>query len=235
MNREAFLFRADPRIKLVMLILITASFFCPASPAAYGTLAAASALITLRTCGGKQLLNALRLIYPILILTAIMSPFFMGIPETVKIIFRFTGLTLIYFLYFSTTTADDFILTLRFFRVPYRFALIISIASRYIPFLLRAYNNAEAAHRLRKTDNTPEPGRWNLPARIKNMMPVLTAVLIQAVKSIPVLAMALETRGLGSSSRPTSLRKIVFRISPALQILLFFSSIIFIIIVILFL
>lgn len=235
MRKNSFLFAADPRLKLVMLILCTASFFTPASPAGYGILTVASALLTVYTCGFRNMAAALRVIFPILLLTALMSPLFMGISETIRIIFRFTGITLLFYLYFRTTTSDDFILTLRFFGIPFRFALIISISSRYIPFLLRAHKNAEAAHRLRKTDITPEPGKWNIIAGLKAMLPVLTSVLIQAIKNIPVLAMALETRGLGNAVKPTCFRRLTFRIPLIRQILLFFSAIPFIIVVILYL
>lgn len=235
MRKNSFLFAADPRLKLVMLLLCTASFFAPASPAGYGVLAAASALLTVYTCGFRNMVAALRVIFPILLLTALMSPLFLGISETVRILFRFTGITLLFYLYFRTTTSDDFILTLRFFGIPFRFALIISIASRYIPFLLRAHKNAEAAHRLRKTDITPEPGKWNIFAKVKAMLPVLTSVLVQAIKNIPVLAMALETRGLNNAVKPTCFRQITLRCSITRQTVLFFSGILFIIIVLIYL
>lgn len=72
---------------------------------------------------------------------------------------------------------------------------------------MSVYVNTVDAHKLRLTVNTKLPGRWNLAARFKSMLSVLTSVLIQAVKGIPVLAMALETRGFGRKTKHGCLRQ----------------------------
>ncbi len=222
--RKSFLYQADPRLKLILMLLYTAAFFFPISLIRYAILLIPVVTAGFLTCGWKQFLSVFKLILPLLILTAAVTPFFSGIQETVRIMMRFIGITAIFFLYFKTTDSDEFIQTLRFFGMPYRLALVISISTSYIPLLLDTYHDAEAAHKLRYTEKCPEVSKWNFIARFRSILPVLASVLIQAVKSIPTLAMALEIRGVGKV-KPTVFRPISLKKPLYIQLLLYFLPI----------
>ena len=222
--KKSFLYQADPRLKLILMLLYTAAFFCPVSALRYGLLLIPVVASGFITCGWKPFLSVFKLILPILILTAAVTPFFSGLQETVRIILRFIGITALFFLYFKTTDSDEFIQTLRFFGMPYRIALVISISISYIPLLLDTYHDAEAAHKLRYTESCPTLNRWNFIVRFRAMLPVLASVLIQAVKNIPTLAMALEIRGVGKA-KPTVFRPISLKKPLHIQLLLYFIPI----------
>ncbi len=228
--RKSFLYKADPRLKLIIMLIYTAAFFCPISALRYGLLLVPVVAAGFITCGFKPFLSVFKLILPLLILTALVTPFFSGIHETVRIILRFIGITALFFLYFKTTDSDQFIQTLRFFGMPYRIALIISISISYIPLLLDTYHDADSAHKLRYTESCPSVSRWNFIARFRAILPVLASVLIQAVKNIPTLAMALEIRGVGKA-KPTVFRPIQCETPLYKQFLLYFIPIIAIILI----
>ena len=228
--RKSFLYKADPRLKLIIMLIYTAAFFCPISALRYGLLLVPVVTAGFITCGWKPFISVFKLILPLLILTALVTPFFSGIHETVRIILRFIGITALFFLYFKTTDSDQFIQTLRFFGMPYRIALIISISISYIPLLLDTYHDADAAHKLRYTESCPVENRWNFIARFRAILPVLASVLIQAVKNIPTLAMALEIRGVGKA-KPTVFRPIQCETPLYKQFLLYFIPIIAIILI----
>ena len=228
--RKSFLYKADPRLKLIIMLIYTAAFFCPISALRYGLLLVPVVTAGFITCGFKPFLSVFKLILPLLILTALVTPFFSGIHETVRIILRFIGITALFFLYFKTTDSDQFIQTLRFFGMPYRIALIISISISYIPLLLDTYHDADSAHKLRYTESCPAINRWNFIARFRAILPVLASVLIQAVKNIPTLAMALEIRGVGKA-KPTVFRPIQCETPLYKQFLLYFIPIIAIILI----
>lgn len=228
--RKSFLYKSDPRLKLIIMLIYTAAFFCPISAFRYGLLLVPVVAAGFITCGFKPFLSVFKLILPLLVLTALVTPFFSGIHETVRIILRFIGITALFFLYFKTTDSDQFIQTLRFFGMPYRIALIISISISYIPLLLDTYHDADAAHKLRYTENCPSVSRWNFIARFRAILPVLASVLIQAVKNIPTLAMALEIRGVGKA-KPTVFRPIQCGTPLYKQFLLYFIPIIAIILI----
>ena len=228
--RKSFLYQADPRLKLILMLIYTAAFFCPISAIRYGLLLVPVVAAGFITCGWKSFLSVFKLILPLLILTASVTPFFSGIHETVRIILRFIGITALFFLYFKTTDPDEFIQTLRFFGMPYRLALVISISTSYIPLLLDTYHDAEAAHKLRYTESCPAVSRWNFIARFRSILPVLASVLIQAIKNIPILAMALEIRGVGKA-KPTVFRPIQCKTPLYKQFLLYFIPIVVIILI----
>lgn len=228
--RKSFLYQIDPRLKLILLLIYTAAFFCPISAIRYGLLLIPVLIAGFMTCGWKQFLGVFKLILPILILTAAVTPFFSGIHETIRIMIRFMGITALFYLYFKTTDSDEFIQSLRFFGTPYRIALIISISTSYIPLLLDTYHDAEAAHKLRYTESCPAVNRLNFVARFRSILPVLASVLIQAVKNIPTLAMALEIRGVGKA-KPTVFRPIQCETPLHKQLLLYFIPIVVIIII----
>ena len=228
--RKSFLYKADPRLKLIIMLIYTAAFFCPISALRYGLLLVPVVAAGFITCGFKPFLSVFKLILPLLILTVLVTPFFSGIHETVRIILRFIGITALFFLYFKTTDSDQFIQTLRFFGMPYRIALIISISISYIPLLLDTYHDADSAHKLRYTESCPAINRWNFIARFRAILPVLASVLIQAVKNIPTLAMALEIRGVGKA-KPTVFRPIQCETPLYKQFLLYFIPIIAIILI----
>ncbi len=219
--RRSFLYQIDPRLKLVLMLMYTAAFFCPISLFRYVLLLLPVMAIGFLTCGWREFLSVFRLILPLLVLTAILTPIFSGIMETGRIMVRFIGITALFFLYFKTTESDEFIQTLRFFGMPYRLALVISISTSYIPLLLDTYRDAEAAHKLRYTESCPTISRWNFIARFQAILPVLTSVLIQAVKNIPILAMALEIRGVGKA-KPTVFKPLRCKIPFHKQFLLYF-------------
>ena len=228
--RKSFLYKSDPRLKLIIMLIYTAAFFCPISAFRYGLLLVPVVAAGFITCGFKPFLSVFKLILPLLVLTALVTPFFSGIHETVRIILRFIGITALFFLYFKTTDSDQFIQTLRFFGMPYRIALIISISISYIPLLLDTYHDADSAHKLRYTESCPSVSRWNFIARFRAILPVLASVLIQAVKNIPTLAMALEIRGVGKA-KPTVFRPIQCETPLYKQFLLYFIPIIAIILI----
>lgn len=216
LERNSFLHKTDPRIKLFLLLFLTISFFLTDQIPVTAVYLLFITVLIILSCGFKEIFIPLKTIYPILIFIIILTPPFHtggiiylqiqsfvllsynGLEETLRLIVRFTGITSIFFLFFRTTSIDELILSLRWFKLPYNATLIITIALRYIPHMIGIYTNVLDAHKLRKNWNDPQPKGY-LAARIKKILPVLVSVLIQSIKTIPTLAMALELKGLGSS------------------------------------
>jgi energy-coupling factor transport system permease protein len=159
----------------------------------------------------------LRAIAPILILICLLTPPFHpqgrplvrflsttlltseGLEETILLFMRFTGITLTCFAVFRTLDLNDFVLSLRWFGLPFSLCLVLIITLRYIPSLGETWRNVRDAHKLR---NGPlQTGKRN---KARGWMPLFTSILIEAIKGIPSLAMALESRGFGRKTPRTS-------------------------------
>jgi energy-coupling factor transporter transmembrane protein EcfT len=91
---------------------------------------------------------------------------------------------------------------------------MLGVAVRLVPSTAALYSGVLEAHSLRR----PLTGkrRRGLAAEVRRVAPAVTAVLVHSVKSIPVLSMALETRGVGRANRRSS----IVRLPPVRAMLL---------------
>ena len=212
------LHRLDPRAKMLFLVVVLAAFFIPSAPWILLVLTAAIAAVIVLTLGPTQLVPPLKTLWPILVLITLLTPPFHrgglplvrvfdfaivtseGLDMTLVLLLRFLGITLGFFAVVRTVALDDMVLSLRWFRLPYAACLVITITLRTIPSLASTWHNVVDAHRLRSGGH----GGGKRRRIVETWLPVLTSVLIESVKSIPVLAMALESRGFGRRNARTT-------------------------------
>jgi energy-coupling factor transport system permease protein len=216
------LHRLDPRAKLILLAVVLAAFFLPSAPWVLCLFTGAIVCVIAVCLGPSQLLPPLKTLWPILILIVLLTPPFHragpalvrifgfplvtidGVNTAVVMLLRFLGITFGFFALVRTLALDDMILSLRWFGLPYSACLVITITLRTIPTLGATWHNVLDAHRLR-SGSLPDAPRQRL---VQRYLPVLTSVLIEAVKGIPLLAMALESRGFGRRNPRTSLAEL---------------------------
>jgi energy-coupling factor transport system permease protein len=212
------LHRMDPRPKMLFLVVVLAAFFVPTAWWVLLLFTAAIVVLIALCLGPSQLLPPLKSLWPILLLITLLTPPFhregfpvmrllgvtllttAGLDITLVMLVRFLGITLGFFAVVRTVSLDDMVLSLRWFGLPYAACLVVTITLRTIPTLASTWHNVLDAHRLRAGAGE-NPGRRRIVA---TYLPVLTSVLIEAVKGIPVLAMALESRGFGGRNPRTS-------------------------------
>ena len=217
--------RTDPRIKLALLIVWVVALILPVSLLSLAGYYLGLVLLITLALSFREVLQPLKTIWPILLLVALLTPPFHhagrtlfqigtsvtitlgGLQEALILIIRFSGITSAFFLFFRTTSIDDFILTLRWYGLPYSGALVITIAFRYIPSLLQLYHNIEDAHALRRPVQSGK-ATLNPVKKFTHLFPTLVSVMIHSIKSIPTLSMALESRGFGRSNSRTSYRRL---------------------------
>lgn len=218
---SSVLHKLDPRAKLILLAVVLAAFFLPSAPWVLLVFTAAIVGVIAACLGPSQLVPPLKTLWPILILIFLLTPPFHrggaavvvvsgfplltteGLTTTAVMLLRFLGITFGFFAVVRTLALDDMVLSLRWFGLPYSACLVITVTLRTIPTLGATWHNVMDAHRLRSGSVTA--GRRRL---VETWLPVLTSVLIEAVKGIPLLAMALESRGFGRRNPRTSLAEL---------------------------
>ena len=164
--------------------------------------------------------SPLRPILPVLILICLLTPPFHrggrillrvlsfpvvtteGLRLTGTMLLRFAGISLAFFAVFRSIELNELMLGLRWFGLPFSLSLLVIIAFRSIPSLGLTYRSVQDAHRLRA--GPPSSRGRRRRRRLASSLPILTSVLIQAVKGMPILAMVLESRGFGRSNPRTS-------------------------------
>lgn len=217
----SFLHRYDPRAKLFLLVPVFACFFLPMPAWLLVPYAAAMMAVVAATLGPRELLPPLKTIAPVLVLICLLTPPFHrggasllriaglsvltvdGARETLVMIMRFLGITFGFFAVVRTISLDELVLSLRWFGLPYTACLVVIIALRTMPSLAGTWRNVLDAHRLRSGPMDTRRRRI-----VRTYLPVLTSLLIEAVKGIPALAMALESRGFGRGAKRTSLAEL---------------------------
>ena len=112
-------------------------------------------------------------------------------------------------MFYKCVSIEEVLLALRWFGVPFKIALTMTISIQYIPGLLKAYNEIVDAHKLRipndmKFKKEVKKERYSPLRKLKSLIPILVATMVYGVKRIPTLAMALELRGLGRKNKRTS-------------------------------
>lgn len=246
----SFVHRTDPRLKFALLILWVIALIMPVRIVSLAAYYLGLALLISLALSVKEVFLPLKTIWPILLLVALLTPPFHrsgrelfqlgallsittgGLQEAGVLILRFSGITSAFFLFFRTTTIDDFILTLRWYGLPYSGALVITIAFRYIPSLLQLYHNIEDAHALRRPFQSGKK-TLNPKKKFTHLFPTLVSVMIHSIKSIPALSMALESRGFGRHNDRTSYRslvpfkKVIHHFAISLIVLLFIVLLMF--------
>lgn len=231
------LHRYDSRLKLLVLPVLTIFCLIPRGALPMGSLLLFLGLISWVSLGFRDSFAPLRMIYPLLLLILLLTPLFArsgeplwrlgervlltrrGVEEALIYMARFLSVTTLFFLLFRTTPMEDLLLALAWFRLPFTAGLVISVALRYIPHLAGLYGQIEAAHALRCSVDDPPP-RKTLLRRAGRVFPILVSLMIQGVKTIPVLAMALELKGVGRETPRSRLRRLPPPQKPLRQILL---------------
>ncbi len=214
----SFLHAFDARAKIFLLVPLVVCFFLPQPWQLLLFFTAAIMAVVAAALGPRELLPPLKAIGAVLILICLLTPPFHrdgqvvlrlfgfalltadGLRETAVMLLRFLGITFGVFAMLRTLPLDDLVLGLRWFRLPYAACLVMIVTLRTIPSLAGTWRNVLDAHRLRGGP-VAQQGRKKIVARY---LPLLTSVLIEAVKSIPALAMALESRGFGRRNPRTA-------------------------------
>lgn len=214
---NSVLHRLDPRIKIVLAILyIVCSFLCK-NILSFTLLAISSVLlIILGNIPLKIVLRGLRPVLIILIFTAVINVFWTsgdvllfewnfikiyldGIYNAVFIVIRITALIIgtSMFMTYTTTPIDltdsieDLLSPLKKLHVPvHEFAMMMTIALRFIPTLVEETDKIMTAQKARGADFSS----GSLISRAKALIPVLIPLFVSAFNRAADLATAMECR-----------------------------------------
>ncbi|NJD99884.1 energy-coupling factor transporter transmembrane protein EcfT [Thermococcus sp. LS1] len=207
-ERDSFLHRLDPRVKIIGTVVGIAVIMLFNDP----TFLVPLFFVTLlygRLLGKVEIKEQLRLLkplFPIVIITIIVWPLIykprlVGLLFGLSFAFRLLTFGLLTFILLMTTQQRELILGFVRLGMPYEFGLTISIALRYIPTLYLLTRNIMDAQMARGW----EMEKGNFIVRTKRMTAVLIPLLVASLKTAHELSIALESRALGASKKRTSL------------------------------
>ena len=212
---ETVIHKLDPRTKLVLVIVYIVALFLAKSFVSYALmLAFLLAVIRISRIKMKVILKSLKPLLLIIILTAILNLFYStgeplvkfwiftitkeGIVNAAYMILRITLLVAGTFMLTYTTSPialtdglESLLSPLKKLHVPvHELAMMMSIALRFIPSLLKETDKIMSAQKARGADF--ESG--NLLSRAKALIPILVPLFIGAFRQADELATAMECR-----------------------------------------
>ena len=214
---ESVLHKLDPRIKIVLAMLyILCSFLCK-NIISYGIVAISSiVLIVISKIPVKTVLRGLRPILFVLIFTSLINIFWTsgnnllvewlfvhiyveGIYAAVFMIIRISALVIgtSIFMTYTTTPIDltdgieDLLSPLKKLHVPvHEFAMMMTIALRFIPTLVEETDKIMTAQKARGVDFSS----GSLVSRAKALIPILIPLFVSSFNRASELATAMECR-----------------------------------------
>ena len=215
---NSLLHRTDPRIKLIVLVeYLVLVLVAESELAALVSLAFTGFLIAVSGVRFSVLIKSAKPLIFVLAFTAIVNLFFTvgegeplvsfyfikiyqsGIRNAVMMLFRLLSLVLGTSVLISFTTSpleltdaiESVLSPLKKIKVPvHEFAMMMSIALRFIPTLIEETNKIISAQKARCADF--ESG--NLLKRLKALIPILIPLFVSAVRRAEELADAMECR-----------------------------------------
>lgn len=214
---DSLLHRLDPRAKIILAVLYIVVIFLAESVVSFGLLLLFSAgLVAVSGISPRIVLGSMKALTFIIIFTAVINIFWMqgetllfalgpvevyleGIVNAVLIVLRIMLLLICTSMFLTYTTTpialtdgiEQLLAPLNRIHVPvHEFAMMMSIALRFIPTLIEETEKIMNAQRARGADFT----EGNLLQRAKALIPILVPLFVSAFRRADELATAMECR-----------------------------------------
>ena len=214
---DSLLHRLDPRFKIVLALLyITAAFLCKNIWSFVVLILSAAVLILLSHIPMKVVLRGIRPILFVMLFTVLLNIFFTrgktvlvdwwiihiyleGVMTAVFMVVRITVIiigTSMFMTYTTTPIAltdgiERLLSPLKIFHLPvHEFAMMMTIALRFIPTLIEETEKIMAAQKARGADFAS----GGLVQRAKALIPILVPLFVSAFRRADELAVAMECR-----------------------------------------
>ena len=146
--------------------------------------------------------------------------------HSVAMTLRFAVLISSFSIFFLTTSPDRLGLALQQSHIPYEFCFAFTTAVRFVPVLADEAQTIMDAQKARGL----ELEHGNLIKRIRNYIPILIPLIVNAIRRSLELAEAMDSRGWGASKKRTNLYELKLRQS---DYVIFIFSLLMLILVIL--
>ena len=229
------LHRLDPRTKIILSVIFIVAVFLVNNPVAFLLLAAVTAgMVAISGISFKVIFKGVKPIVYVLIFTALINVFMTtgsdepllefwiiriytegiirGIYMTVRVVFLIIGTSMLLTYTTSpialTDALESLLAPLKKIKVPvHTFAMMMTIALRFIPTLIEETEKIMNAQKSRGADFTS----GGLYKRAKALIPLLVPLIVSSFKRAEELATAMECRCYRGDKNRTRLVKLEYR------------------------
>jgi energy-coupling factor transport system permease protein len=136
--------------------------------------------------------------------------------RSISMTLRFVVLIASFSVFFLTTSPDHLGLALQQSHVPYEFCFAFTTAIRFVPVLADEAQTIMDAQKARGL----ELEKGNLLKRVRNYIPILIPLIVNAIRRSLELAEAMESRAWGANKKRTNLYSLKLKRSDYLLVLI---------------
>ncbi|MCZ7574479.1 MAG: energy-coupling factor transporter transmembrane protein EcfT [Ardenticatenaceae bacterium] len=219
---SSFLYRLDPRVKVLGVLVIFAISVIFTHPLFLGPFFFAILLIDI--LGGVPLGKVallLKSLALLVIISLVMWPLLyhpgteilrygpiyvtdIGLAYGVGMAFRILNMVIAPISLMLTTTQRDFILALRGLGLPHKGAFALATTFRFVPTVVGVGQTIIEAQKSRGLD----VNQGRITTRMRKYSAILGPLIISSLRLAQQLALAVESKGLGSTAKRTSIRRL---------------------------
>jgi energy-coupling factor transport system permease protein len=199
---DTVIHRLDPRLKLLISIMLFSIALISSNPyqlaLVFVAILVPTALARSLRRMGKVVSVSLTFAVFIFIVNVVVG---YSLIRSVTLTLRFMAIVSATSLFFVTTSPDELEYVMRWFRLPRDFVFAFVTAVRFVPVLMLDLTQIIDAQKSRGL----EMDRGGPVKRLRNLIPVLIPLIVNALVRSGELAEAMESRGYGAVKKPTSL------------------------------
>jgi energy-coupling factor transport system permease protein len=223
LQRDSLFHRLHPVTKIALLILmVTIPFFVPGLQGIAGAFAMYLALL-LAARGGANLIRFWKMMVIFWVATFaiwIVIPYLRSEPWSLQqaalLATRIVSFVVAGLLFGTICRIEEFTYGLTKIGVPYKGAFALSLGFRLVPLFYQNLGTIVDAQKSRGVD----PDSAGLIQKAKLYLPILSILISYGLRNADLMAMSLEAKGFGYSSRRTSFLQPVFGIMDFAALLL---------------
>lgn len=196
--------RMDPRIKIYYTFLLIGSIFLTRNIKIIASLSLFMIILSFYSSGYKATLKSLKSLSFIIFIIFLFSPLtYMNekdmifnivskkaLYEAIFLSLRFIYISFTSIILFQSTRIEDIIAALRYFKFPYYFALMLSLAFRYIPYIFNITEQVSKSYEL----------RFSKGKRLSLLKAKLITSIILSIESAIKISIYLKQRGFNKKS-----------------------------------
>ncbi len=207
--------KLDPRVKLLLSIELFIVSLISTTLSEMAVVLSAILLISALARSLKRIARTVAFsgVFALFIF-AVNFLFGLGLLNAILYSIRFLAIISSTSLFFVTTSPDELEQIMKWMRVPRDIVFAFVTAVRFIPVvMLDAFQIMDA-----QKSRGLEFEKGNIVRRVRNMVPILIPLVVNSVIRSGELAEAMESRGYGSTPKPTSLYGMTLRWYDALVV-----------------
>ena len=203
-DKKNIIYRMDPRLKIYILVIYFIFSIIFNNIFLQLGLILTLILIFALARSLKRLTSFIKSLSLFIFVVFVINFIFFTLEYTILMEFRLIVMMSSFFILFTTIHPDEMVQALNKIKIPFHYAFIFSLATRFIPTLANESEIISNAQKSRGLDL--ESG--NLVIKIKNYIPLLIPLFISAIRRAYLVAESLETKAFGAVKERTYLSEL---------------------------